>query len=106
MAPVRNFSAPLLAPFHLLFVIGSLLNRPFVEAVVWKRRIYGAAGSQERKSVYDEPTALAQALDRGASGFALKRTATTELIDAVDVVVRGEKYVSAAVGRAGPERPG
>jgi DNA-binding NarL/FixJ family response regulator len=41
------------------------------------------------KSVYDEPTALAQALDAGAAGFVLKRTAATDLIDAVDAASEG-----------------
>jgi DNA-binding NarL/FixJ family response regulator len=58
-------------------------------------------------SVYDEPTALAQALGAGAAAFVLKRTAAAELTDAVDAVLRGERYVSAALGwRPGPEGPG
>jgi DNA-binding NarL/FixJ family response regulator len=55
-------------------------------------------------SVYDEPTALAQAFGAGAAGFVLKRTAATDLTDAVDAVLRGERYVSAAMGwRPDPE---
>jgi len=49
-------------------------------------------------SVYDEPTALSQAFGAGAAGFVLKRTAATDLTDAVDAVLRGERYVSAAMG--------
>jgi DNA-binding NarL/FixJ family response regulator len=50
-------------------------------------------------SVHDEPAALAQALGAGAAGFVLKRTAAADLPEAVDAVLRGEKYISAALGR-------
>src|SRR5262245_33005225 len=49
-------------------------------------------------SVHDEPTALSQALGAGALGFVLKRTAVVDLIAAVDTVLRGETYVSPALG--------
>src|SRR5262249_10192922 len=49
-------------------------------------------------SVHHEQAALSQALDAGAAGFVLKRTAAVELIAAVDAVLRGETFVSAALG--------
>jgi DNA-binding NarL/FixJ family response regulator len=49
-------------------------------------------------SVHDEPTAVAQALAAGAAGFVLKRTAGADLGPAVDAVLRGETYVSPALG--------
>jgi DNA-binding NarL/FixJ family response regulator len=49
-------------------------------------------------SVYDEPVVLNQALAAGAAGFVLKRTVAADLIAAVDAVMRGETYVSPALG--------
>src|SRR5262245_37538898 len=49
-------------------------------------------------SVHDEQTALSQVLGAGAAGFVLKRTAVVDLPAAVDAVLRGETYVSAALG--------
>jgi DNA-binding NarL/FixJ family response regulator len=49
-------------------------------------------------SVHDEQTVLSQALDSGAAGFVLKRTAGVDLTPAVDAVLRGETYVSAVMG--------
>jgi DNA-binding NarL/FixJ family response regulator len=49
-------------------------------------------------SVHDEQAVLSQALDAGAAGFVLKRTAGVDLNPAVDAVLRGETYVSAALG--------
>jgi DNA-binding NarL/FixJ family response regulator len=45
-------------------------------------------------SVHDEQAALSQALDAGAAGFVLKRSAGCDLAAAVDAVLRGETYVS------------
>ena len=53
-------------------------------------------------SVHDEQAAVSQVLGAGAAGFVLKRTAAAELTAAVDAVLRGETYVSAALG----SRPG
>lgn len=50
-------------------------------------------------SVHDEPAALSQALGAGAAGFVLKRTAALDLTAAVDAVLRGETYVSPALGQ-------
>jgi DNA-binding NarL/FixJ family response regulator len=49
-------------------------------------------------SVHDEQTALSQARRAGAAGFVLKRTAGCDLLAAVDAVLRGEPYVSPAMG--------
>jgi DNA-binding NarL/FixJ family response regulator len=49
-------------------------------------------------SVHDEPAALAQALAAGAAGFVLKRTVAGDLTAAVEAVLRGETYVSPALG--------
>jgi DNA-binding NarL/FixJ family response regulator len=48
-------------------------------------------------SVHDEQAALSQTLGAGAAGFVLKRTAGVELTAAVDAVLRGEIFVSAAL---------
>jgi DNA-binding NarL/FixJ family response regulator len=53
-------------------------------------------------SVHDEPPALSEALDAGAAGFVLKRTAAVDLTVAVDAVLQGKRYVSSVLGR----RPG
>jgi DNA-binding NarL/FixJ family response regulator len=45
-------------------------------------------------SIHDEPVAMEECLEAGASGFVLKRAADTELIPAVEAVLRGETYVS------------
>jgi DNA-binding NarL/FixJ family response regulator len=49
-------------------------------------------------SVHDEQPAVSQALGAGAAGFVLKRTVATDLTSAVDAVLRGETYVSPALG--------
>jgi DNA-binding NarL/FixJ family response regulator len=49
-------------------------------------------------SVHDEQAVLSQALDAGAAGFVLKRTVGVDLTPAVAAVLRGETYVSAALG--------
>ena len=49
-------------------------------------------------SVHDEQPAVSQALGAGATGFVLKRTVATDLTAAVDAVLRGETYVSPALG--------
>jgi DNA-binding NarL/FixJ family response regulator len=53
-------------------------------------------------SVHDEQFAMSRALDAGAKGFVLKRTAAADLTVAVDRVLRGEIYVSSTKDR----RPG
>jgi DNA-binding NarL/FixJ family response regulator len=49
-------------------------------------------------SVHDEQAVLSQVLAAGAAGFVLKRTAALDLTAAVDAVLRGETYVSPALG--------
>jgi DNA-binding NarL/FixJ family response regulator len=48
-------------------------------------------------SVHDEPTVVGQMLSAGVAGFVLKRAAATDLVPAVQEVLRGGVYVSAAV---------
>ena len=45
-------------------------------------------------SIHDEPVAIGECLEAGAAGFVLKRAADTDLIPAVEAVMRGETYVS------------
>lgn len=53
-------------------------------------------------SVHDEPTVVSQLLNAGVAGFVLKRTAATDMIPAVEEVLRGGTYVSPAL--QGPAR--
>jgi DNA-binding NarL/FixJ family response regulator len=48
-------------------------------------------------SVHDEPTVASQMLSAGVAGFVLKRTAATDLIPAVEEVLRGGTYVCPAL---------
>ena len=45
-------------------------------------------------SVHDEVVAINECLEAGAAGFVLKRSAVTDLVPAVEAVLRGESYVS------------
>jgi DNA-binding NarL/FixJ family response regulator len=45
-------------------------------------------------SVHDEQTAVDECLAAGAKGFVLKRTASTDLLAAVETVLKGGTYVS------------
>lgn len=45
-------------------------------------------------SIYEDPTAVNEAVDAGAEGFVLKRRAVVDLIPAIDKVCRGNRYVS------------
>src|SRR6185312_9775417 len=51
-------------------------------------------------SVHDEPTVVSQIRNAGAAGFVLKRSAATDLIPAVQEVLRGGTYICPAL--AGP----
>lgn len=54
-------------------------------------------------SIHDEAVAVREAFAEGAMGFVLKRAAATDLIPAVNAVLRDRKYVSPGVqgeGRA------
>lgn len=54
-------------------------------------------------SVHDEPTVVSQVRKAGAAGFVLKRRAATDLIPAVQEVLRGGTYVSRALEGPRPE---
>jgi DNA-binding NarL/FixJ family response regulator len=57
-------------------------------------------------SVHDEPTVAGQMLRTGAAGFVLKRSAATDLIPAVEAVMRGETDVCPALGPRFPDSGG
>jgi DNA-binding NarL/FixJ family response regulator len=61
-------------------------------------------------SVHDETTVVRQMLSAGVAGFVLKRATATDLIPAVNEVLRGGTYVSPALRRqvfesGGPSAP-
>ena len=45
-------------------------------------------------SIYDEPIAVVECLEAGAAGFVLKRSTETDLVPAVEAVMRGDTYIS------------
>ena len=45
-------------------------------------------------SVHDEKTAVNEIMSAGAAGFVFKRSAVTDLMPAVDEVLKGHTYVS------------
>ena len=45
-------------------------------------------------SIHDEKTVVSEIMDSGISGFVLKRSAASDLISAVDEVLRGKTFVS------------
>ena len=53
-------------------------------------------------SIHDEQTAVSECLEAGASGFVLKRTAVNDLVPAVEIVRKGDVYVSSAAGKIQP----
>ena len=48
-------------------------------------------------SVHDEPTVVDECFAAGTKGLVLKRTASTDLLEAVETVLRGGTYISPAV---------
>ena len=56
-------------------------------------------------SVHDDPAVVNEALAAGALGFVLKRSVVTDLIPAVQVVLRGRTYVSPAINYRSEEFP-
>jgi DNA-binding NarL/FixJ family response regulator len=48
-------------------------------------------------SIHDEPSVAEECFAAGAKGFVLKRTASTDLLAAVETVLGGGTYISAAV---------
>ena len=51
-------------------------------------------------SMHDDERYFFDAVDVGAAGYVLKRSADTDLIDAIQAVARGEKFVSPVTERA------
>lgn len=51
-------------------------------------------------TMHDDPHYLRQALKNGASGYVLKKAADSELLSAVEAVLRGEVYVHPSMTRA------
>ena len=68
------------------------------ESLQWLPRL--RARSPEMKlillSVHDQPSVCRSALEAGADGFVLKRAIATDLLDAIDAVEAGRRYVSPA----------
>jgi two-component system, NarL family, nitrate/nitrite response regulator NarL len=50
-------------------------------------------------SVHDEQSVVDECLSAAANGFVLKRTAVTDLVAAVETVLRGGTYVSPSIGQ-------
>jgi DNA-binding NarL/FixJ family response regulator len=73
-------------PSSLREAVSICLRSRFQLAIYW--------GPQVILLYHDEQAALSQALDAGAAGFVLKRSAGCDLAAAVDAVLRGETYVS------------
>jgi DNA-binding NarL/FixJ family response regulator len=48
-------------------------------------------------SVHDEQTVVEECFAAGAKGFVLKRTASTDLLEAVEAVLKGRAYISPAI---------
>jgi DNA-binding NarL/FixJ family response regulator len=65
----------------------------------WLGRLLGQSPASKVivLSVHDEPTVVQSALEAGASGFVLKRAIATDLLNAVDAVLAGQRYVSPAL---------
>ncbi len=55
-------------------------------------------------SVHDEPVAAQRMLEMGAAAFVLKRSATTDLLPAIEKVLGGATFVSPAVRLPGADR--
>ena len=62
-------------------------------------------------SVHDERTVVDECLAAGAKGFVLKRTAFSDLLPAIEAVMKGDTYISPAISpkqenlTADPEKP-
>ncbi len=54
-------------------------------------------------SVHDEPSVCARTIEAGADGFILKRTIATDLLPALDVVLRGNQYISQRLHSRSPD---
>jgi DNA-binding NarL/FixJ family response regulator len=49
-------------------------------------------------SVHDEQMVVNECLAAGVKGFVLKRSASTDLLEAVEAVLKGGTYISPAIG--------
>ncbi len=91
-------------------VFEALANRP--DVVVMDVQMPGISGIEAIPSVLqavpatrvlvlsmqDEPRYVRQAFEAGASGYALKDAADTDVVEAVRAVARGEQYVHPTLG--------
>jgi DNA-binding NarL/FixJ family response regulator len=74
------------------------------ESFGWLRRLL-ARRPESRVIVlssHDAGTIMAAAFEAGAAGFVLKREICTQLLEAVDVVLAGGRYVAPGVGGPAP----
>jgi DNA-binding NarL/FixJ family response regulator len=55
-------------------------------------------------SVYDKLSVARAAMGAGAHGFVLKRAIATDMLDAIDAVLRGESYISPCMRGPAPEQ--
>jgi len=55
-------------------------------------------------SVYDKLSVARAAMGAGAHGFVLKRAIATDMLDAIDTVLRGESYISPCVRAPVPKQ--
>jgi DNA-binding NarL/FixJ family response regulator len=63
-------------------------------------RAHAPATSVLLLSMHDDERYFFDAVDVGAAGYVLKRSADTDLIDAIQAVARGEQFVSPVTERA------
>ncbi|MDD5141436.1 MAG: response regulator transcription factor [Verrucomicrobiales bacterium] len=75
------------------------------ESFGWLRRLLARCPESRVivLSTHDEPTVVQAALEAGASGFVIKREITSQLLDAVEAVLGGKRYVPP--GKAGRVLP-
>jgi DNA-binding NarL/FixJ family response regulator len=80
-------------------VVVADLSVPGGGGFAWLGRLLGQSPASKVivLSVHDEPTVVQSALEAGASGFVLKRAIATDLLNAVDAVLAGGRYVSPAI---------
>ncbi len=50
-------------------------------------------------TIHEDPALLREALRAGASGYILKRAAESELISAINIIMRGDMYIDPAMMR-------
>ena len=86
-------------------VVVADLSVPGGGGFAWLGRLLGQSPASKVivLSVHDEPTVVQSALEAGASGFVLKRAIASDLLNAVDAVLAGKRYVSPAISLAAVE---